>query len=54
MDNNPDFHSATYVGELLQDSAGTVIFAPNNDLPIRDYPIKDNKERGAIEIWEMP
>lgn len=54
MDNNPTFHDSTYVGELVQNSKGEIIFQPTKDEPIREYPIKNNKEAGAIEIWKMP
>lgn len=54
MDNDPSFHDSTYVGTLVQDSAGNVMFKPTTDIPIRQFPLKDNKEEGAIEIWEMP
>ena len=54
MDNNPTFHDSTYVGELVQNSKGEIIFQPTKDEPIREYPIKNNKQAGAIEIWKMP
>jgi hypothetical protein len=31
-----------------------VKFVPTTDLPIRDYPTKDNKIKGALEIFQMP
>lgn len=54
IDNNPNFYDTSYVGNLIQDSRGNVTFQPTTDLPIRDFPLKNNKEEGAIEIWEMP
>jgi hypothetical protein len=33
---------------------GKVEFRPSSDLPIRDFPLKDNKAKGAIEIFQMP
>lgn len=54
IDNDPNFYADTYVGTLIQDSAGVVTFQPTYDTPIRDYPIKDNKDVGAIEIYQMP
>lgn len=54
IDNDPNFYADTYVGTLVQDSTGTVNFQPTYDTPIRDYPIKDNKDLGAIEIFQMP
>lgn len=29
-------------------------FRPTNDIPIREFPTKDNKVLGAIEIFSMP
>lgn len=55
IDNNPDEYADTYVGELVQDNkTGEVKFNPTLDIPIRDFPTKDNKVTGAIEIFEMP
>lgn len=54
IDNNPTFYSDTYVGDLIMQSNGEVSFSPTNELPIRDFPLKDNKATGAIEIFEMP
>lgn len=55
IDNNPDEYADTYVGELVQDNkTGEVKFNPTVDTPIRDFPTKDNKVTGAIEIFEMP
>ena len=55
IDNNPNEYDDTYVGELVQDNkTGEIKFNPTIDLPIRDYPLKDNKIKGALEIFEMP
>ena len=54
IDNNPHFYDDTYVGKLTIDSKGIVNFNPTNDLPIRDFPTKNNKVEGALEIYEMP
>lgn len=55
LDNNPNAFDDVYVGELIQDSkTGEVKFNPTIDLPIRDFPTKDNKVKGALEIFEMP
>lgn len=54
IDNNPNEYDDTYVGELVQDNkTGEVKFKPTNDIPIRDFPTKDNKVTGALEIFEM-
>ena len=54
IDNNPNFYSDTYIGTLEMNSNGKVEFRPTNDIPIREFPTKDNKVEGAIEIYEMP
>ena len=54
IDNNPNFYSDTYVGTLELNTSGKVEFRPTNDIPIREFPTKDNKVEGAIEIYEMP
>ena len=53
LDNNPNEYDDVYVGELVL-KEGKVEFCPTNDLPIRDFPTKDNKIKGALEIYEMP
>lgn len=54
IDNNPLFYSDTYVGDLVFNSNGEVEFAISGEKPIRDFPTKDNKISGAIEIFSLP
>ena len=54
IDNNPSEYDDVYVGELTLDNNGKVVFKPNGDVPIREYPLKDNKVKGGLEIFEMP
>ena len=55
IDNNPNFFDDVYVGDLTFNKQGKVEFnAITTDIPIRDFPTKDNKVQGAIEIYEMP
>ena len=54
IDNNPAFYNETYIGELVTQKDGSIEFKPTYDTPIRDYPLKDNKLAGALEIFEMP
>lgn len=55
LDNNPSEYDDVYVGDLVVDNKeGEVKFAPTGELPIRDFPLKDNKNKGALEIYEMP
>ena len=53
LDNNPNEYSDVYVG-TLEFVNNKVEFRPTNDIPIREFPTKDNKVEGAIEIFEMP
>lgn len=54
IDNNPNFYDDTYVGYLKMSKSGIVEFQPTNDVAIREFPLKDNKNKGAIEIYQMP
>ena len=54
IDTNPNIFDDVYVGELIFDKAGQVKYVPSDDVPIRVYPTEDNKDRGAIEFYEMP
>ena len=54
IDNNPNEYDDVYVGELILGKDGDVRFSPTSDLPIRDFPTKDNKIKGALEIYSMP
>lgn len=54
IDNNPTEFDTVYTGMLQQKSDGSVEFVPTTDVPIREFPTKDNKVKGCIEIFEMP
>ena len=54
LDNNLHEFDDVYVGTLEFNKDKVVEFKPTNDLPIRDFPLKDNKSTGAIEIFKMP
>ena len=54
LDNNPSEYNDVYVGNLVQNKNGKIEFVPTSDIPIRDFPTKDNHVSGAIEIFEMP
>ena len=54
IDNNPNFYNDTYVGNLVFNGDGEIEFVISNDKPIRDFPTKDNKITGAIEIFALP
>lgn len=54
IDNDPHTFDDVYVGDLMQEKDGTVSFKLTGDQPIRDFPLKDNKVSGALEIFKMP
>lgn len=54
IDNQSNFYNDVYIGNLILNNKGIVEFYPSNDIPIRDFPLKDNKAKGAIEIFQMP
>lgn len=54
LDANPNEYDDVYVGELVFDKSNNVVFKPTYDMPIREFPHKDNKIEGAIEIFTMP
>lgn len=54
IDNDPHTFDDVYVGDLTLEKDGTVSFKLTGDQPIRDFPLKDNKVSGALEIFKMP
>lgn len=54
LDSDPKAYDDVYVGNLVQDDKGNVVFRANSNSPIRVFPLKDNTSKGAIEIFEMP
>ena len=54
IDNNPGEYDDVYVGELVEKEIGNIEFRPTGDIPIREFPTKDNKVAGAMEIFQMP
>lgn len=54
LDNNPREYDDVYVGELSIDKSGEVEFRPSHSQPIREFPHKDNKIEGALEMFQMP
>ena len=53
IDNNPDEYQDVYVGELVQKN-DKIEFEPTGAVAIRDFPTKDNKVTGAVEIYCLP
>lgn len=54
LDSNPTEYDDVYVGDLVFSKDGKVEYKPTSAQPIRDFPHKDNKIEGAIEIFQMP
>lgn len=54
LDSNPTEYNDAYVGDLVFGKDGQVEYKPTSAQPIRDFPHKDNKIEGAIEIFQMP
>lgn len=54
LDSNPTEYNDVYVGDLVFGKDGQVEYKPTSAQPIRDFPHKDNKIKGAIEIFQMP
>ena len=53
LDSNPSEFNDIYVGELVLKN-GTIELNPTVGTPIREFPHKDNKLDGAVEIFTMP
>lgn len=54
LDANLTEYDDVYVGDLVFNKDGQVEYKPTSATPIRDFPHKDNKIEGAIEIFQMP
>ena len=54
LDANPTEYDDVYVGDLIFNKDGQVEYKPTSATPIRDFPHKDNKIEGAIEIYQLP
>ena len=54
LDANPTEYDDVYVGDLVFNKDGQIEYKPASATPIRDFPHKDNKIEGAIEIYQLP
>lgn len=54
LDANPTEYDDVYVGDLVFNKDGQVEYKPTSATPVRDFPHKDNKIEGAIEIYQLP
>lgn len=53
LDSNPREYDDVYTGSLIIKD-GEVQFSPTSDTPIREFPHKDNKMEGSIELFQLP
>lgn len=54
LDNNPREFDDVYTGELIINKSGNIEYKPSYNNPIREFPHKDNKVEGAIELLQLP
>ena len=54
IDSNPSEYNDVYTGDLVMNKTGEIDFIPSSKIPIREFPHKDNKQEGCIEIFKMP
>lgn len=52
--SDPHAMDNTYVGTLVMDKSGNVTFTPTSDTPITNFPLQDNKDSGALQIFSLP
>lgn len=53
LDSNPREYDDVYTGNLVI-KEGEVQFSPTPESPIREFPHKDNKLEGSIELFQLP
>ena len=54
LESNPNQCDNTYIGTLVMEPNGKVVFKPTDDEVITRFPLKDNKASGALQIFKMP
>lgn len=54
LDSNPREYDDVYTGELVMNKSGQVEFKPTAVQPIREFPHKDNKIEGGLEMFQLP
>ena len=54
LENNPSEYDDVLTGKLVMNPNGEVVFKPTDDEVIRNYPLKNNNARGALEIFKLP
>lgn len=54
LDANPAELDSVWVGDIVEGASGFMEFVPSDGRPVRDFPTKDNKVEGCVEIFQMP
>lgn len=54
MDRDPKILDSVWIVEMVQENDGKISTRPALGQPIRNFPHKDNKIEGAVEIYEHP
>lgn len=54
LDSNPREFDDVYTGELVINKSGDIEFKPSYNQPIREFPHKDNKMEGTLEMFQLP
>lgn len=54
LESDPSILDETYIADLIINKSGVVEYKPSTGTPIREFPTKNNKIEGAIEIYQMP
>lgn len=54
LELNPREYDDTLIGTLVMQPNGSVEFKPTDDEVITQFPLKDNKATGALQIFKLP
>ena len=54
IDTDETILSDVLIGRFKAGKGDNVLFETTSDLPIREYPTKDNTSQGAVEIYKQP
>ena len=54
LDANPSEYDDVYIGKIIFNKDNKPEFQPTTDTPIRDFPLKNENTKCAIEIFKLP
>lgn len=54
LDSDTRSYEDVYIGDVVINNRGEAEYKMTSDVPIREFPTKDNKVKGAVEIYQMP